>query len=70
MNNRYSQCQKGYDKATAEFYDSIVDNHSKEIQTIHKEINSIKYMLLGFGLITIILNPMSYQAIKILLMII
>ena len=69
MNNTYSQYQKGYDKATSEFYDRIVDKHSKEIQNIHKDINNIKYMLLGFGFLTIILNPMSYQAIKILLMI-
>ena len=66
VNNQY---QKGYDKATAEFYDNVVNEHSREIQNIHKDINNIKYMLLGFGLLTIILNPMSYQAIKILLMI-
>ena len=67
VNNQY---QKGYDKATAEFYDNVVNEHSKEIQNIHKDINNIKYMLLGFGLLTIILNPMSYEALKILLMIV
>ena len=69
MNSNY-QYQKGYDKATEEFYDNIVNEHSKEIKNIHNDINNIKYMLLGFGLLTLILNPMSYQALKILLTII